>query len=161
MLSLSFFHGSSAKSEVVRNCMISSVRAAAQLGDPPERFYTNASESTNNVLRLKVDRKPQSLPAFVDHVQELACTYESNIERAFFHRGDWCLSENLTHASWSQKQQTSMLKKVLEATCSLSALMTQPSLHCGCRPSTSRASAHSSSSDSGDRQELSESYMYS
>ena len=28
--------------------MIESVRVAAQLGNPPEKFYTNASESMNN-----------------------------------------------------------------------------------------------------------------
>ena len=45
----------SEKSSVVRNNMIQSVRKEAQLGDPPVKFYTNASECINNVLKLKVD----------------------------------------------------------------------------------------------------------
>jgi len=78
----------SEKSSIVRNNMIQSVRKAAHLGDPPEKFYTNASESINNVLKLKVDRKSQSLMEFVDHAQELVSVYEKNIERAFEQRGE-------------------------------------------------------------------------
>ena len=124
------------KRDVVRSSMIQSVRKAAQLGDPPEKFYTNASESTNNILKLKVDRKPQSLPAFVDHVQELASAYEKNIERAFFRRGDWRLANSLSaledaSESLPQKKQKSLVKKVLEASCSLSALVTEAALRGG------------------------------
>lgn len=72
------------KRDTVCKCMLQSVRIAAQLGKPPERFYTNASESTNNVLKLKVDRKPSSLPDFVSHVQEYASIHERNIQQAFF-----------------------------------------------------------------------------
>ena len=75
------------------------MRVAAQPGNPPEKFYTNASEPKNNVLKLKVDRKPQSLPVFVDHVQELASAPEKNIERASFFK------------------QKSLVKKVKEASC--------------------------------------------
>ncbi len=119
----------SEKSDVVRDCMIQSVRKAAQLeGDPPEKFYTNASESTNNILKLKVDRKPQSLPAFTDHALELASSCEKNIERAFFRRGDWRFAKTFSHLedigeTWSQKQQKSLVKRILEASCSLSSLI--------------------------------------
>jgi len=132
------------KSDVVRSSMIVSVRKAAQLGDPLERFYTNASELTNNVLKLKIDRKPQSLPAFVDHARE--CAYEKNIERAFFRRGDWRLADALSSLedisdSWSQKKQKSLVKKILEASCSLSALITEAAaLHGGHKQGTSMAS---------------------
>ena len=56
--------------------MIQNVRKDAKLGDPPEKFFTNSSESINNVLKLKVDRKSQSLNQFVDHAQELVTIYE-------------------------------------------------------------------------------------
>jgi len=59
----------------MKNSMIKSIRILAQLGNPPNK-YTNASESTNNVLKIKTERKLQSLPAFVEHVQELVQTYE-------------------------------------------------------------------------------------
>lgn len=109
------------KSEINRTNMLRNVRDAAQLGDPPAKFYTNASESTNNILKLKVDRKSQSLPAFVDNAQELAGTYEKNIERAFVRRGDWRLADALSHDEsielCSQRKQNNLLKKVLDASC--------------------------------------------
>ena len=43
------------KSETMCKCMIHSVRAAAGLGNPPEKFYNNASESINNVLKSKTE----------------------------------------------------------------------------------------------------------
>ena len=55
--------------------MIQGVRVAVQLGNPPEKFYTNASESMNNVLKLKTDRKMQSLTEFVNHVYDLVSVY--------------------------------------------------------------------------------------
>ena len=100
----------SEKSSVVRNNMIQSVRKEAKLaGDPPEKFYTNASECINNVLKLKVDRKLQSLTEFVDHAQELVSVYEKNIERAFSQRGDWRLLNRAVYANESKSK--SVLKK--------------------------------------------------
>jgi len=81
--------------------MIQSVRKAAYFGDPPEMFYTNASESINNVLKLKVDRRSQSLVEFVDHAQELVSVYEKNIERAFEQRGEWRLLNRDVYANES------------------------------------------------------------
>lgn len=40
------------KSNVMKKNMIKSVRISAQLGDPPSKFYTNASESANNILKI-------------------------------------------------------------------------------------------------------------
>ena len=84
------------------------MRVAAQPGNPPEKFYTNASEP-KNVLKLKVDRKPQSLPVFVDHVQELASAQEKNIERASYFK------------------QKSLVKK--HHACNLSELTSEAALH--------------------------------
>ena len=123
------------KSHVVRSSMIQSVRKAAQLGDPPEKFYTNASESTNNVLKIKVDRKQQSLPDFVNHAKDLVGTYEKNIERAFYQRGDWRLADTIS----SLLPQKNRLAQVLNATTSLSDLLSAASL----APSTSGTDAQS------------------
>ena len=71
------------------------MRVAAQLGNPPGKFYTNASKSMNNVLKLKTDRKTQSLTEFVNHVYDLVSVYEKNMERAFDRRGDWRLTNHL------------------------------------------------------------------
>ena len=82
--------------------MIQSVRKEAQLGDPPKKFYTNASECINNILKLKEDRKSQSLTEFVDHAQELVSVYEKYIERAFSQRGDWRLVNTALYDSDSK-----------------------------------------------------------
>ena len=101
--------------------MIKSIRILAQLGNPPNK-YTNASESTNNVLKIKTERKPQSLPAFVEHVQELVQTYEKKLKRAFYRRGDWHVASLLPEleASLSQNKPEAVIKMVMEASCSLS-----------------------------------------
>ena len=101
--------------------LIHSVRAAAGLGNPPEKFYTNASESINNVLKLKTNRKKQSLTDFVDDIQELVLVYEKNMEKAFDCRGDWHLTNELIYAV-GEKKHTRVLKQVKEASCSHSQL---------------------------------------
>ncbi len=83
----------SEKRDVVRNIMIGSVRKAAQLGDPPEKFYTNASESTNNVLKLKIGGKGVT-SSFHGHKPTLEHGLK-NIERVFYRRGDWRLADAL------------------------------------------------------------------
>ena len=122
------------KRDTVCKCMLQSVRIAAQLGKPPERFYTNASESTNNVLKLKVDRKPSSLPDFVSHVQEYASIHERNIQQAFFRRGDWQFAEPFSlfedvSQKWNQKKHNSLVKKVIDASCSLFRHLPQKHFH--------------------------------
>ena len=69
----------------------------------------------NNVLKLKVDRKSQSLTEFVDLAQELVLIYEKNIERAFSHRGDWRLSNLVKFDSEAKSKR--VLKECL---CNLS-----------------------------------------
>lgn len=96
------------KSNIMKKNMIKSVRISARLGDPPSKFYTNASESANNILKIKTERKSQSLAAFVEHVQELIQSYEKNLERAFYRRGDWRVAKLLPE--FEQKRQEVMIK---------------------------------------------------
>ena len=77
-MSLSSIIGCFLKSSIVLNHMIQNIRKEALLGDPPERFYMNASECINIVLKLKVDRKSRSLIEFVDHAQELVLINAGN-----------------------------------------------------------------------------------
>ena len=55
-----------------------------------------------NILKLKEDRKSQSLTEFVDHAQELVSVYEKNIERAFSQCGDWRLVNTAVYDSDSK-----------------------------------------------------------
>jgi hypothetical protein len=112
------------KSEVVCKSMIQSVRIAARLGNPPEKFYTNASESMNNILKLKVYRKAQSLPTFVDSMYELVSSYEKNLERAICRRGDWRLIDVISHPEGiSKSSKQKLMSMILEASCSISTLL--------------------------------------
>ena len=52
------------------------------------------------------------------------------MERAFFRRGDRRLADALSSLedisnTWSERKQKSLVKKILEASCSLSALVTE------------------------------------
>ena len=109
------------KSNIMKKNMIKSVRISARLGDPPSKFYTNASESANNVLKIKIERKPQSLTNFVEHVQELIHTYEKNLERAFYRRGDLRVAKLLPE--FEQKKQEIMIKMITNASSDISLLL--------------------------------------
>ena len=131
----------------MRNCMIKNVRVAAQLGDPPQKFYTNVSESMNNMLKLKTDRKMHSLTEFVSHVYDLVSIYEKNMERAFDRRGDWRLTNQLIPVA--EKRHASILKQIKEASCMLSSMVTtdqhaMPTKTAGTNPDSNEASCSSS-----------------
>ena len=83
--------------------------------------------SVNNVLKLKVDRKSQSLTDFVDHAQELVLIYEKNIERAFSHRGDWRLLNSVKFDSEAKSKRA--LKEVKECLCNLSVFLAKSDGH--------------------------------
>jgi len=134
----------SEESSVVRNHMIQSVRSEAKLGEPPEKFFTNASECINNVLKIKVDRKSQSLTQFVDHMSELASIYEKNIDRAFSHRGDWRLSNSFQFCNDSKGK--SALKEIKESLCDISEYFAKNSSECTVTTQSSTAAASQSSS---------------
>ena len=60
--------------------MLRSVREAAGLGSPPEQFSTNASESVNALLKVKLHYKRCELPEFVRKIEELAQKQKREIE---------------------------------------------------------------------------------
>ena len=59
------------ESVVMKETMLKPIRQAAGLGNPPEQFSTNASESVNAVLKAKVDYKRSELPSFIRKFEEL------------------------------------------------------------------------------------------
>ena len=135
----------SKESSIVRNHMIQSVRKEAKLGDPPEKFFTNASESINNVLKLRVDKKSHSLTQFVDHAQQLVTIYGKNIDRAFSNRGDWRLVSSVQFDSDVKCKRA--LKQIKECSCSLSVFLANNACE---QTVTNQSSATSSSSVASD-----------
>lgn len=59
------------RADMMKSCMIASVRTRAGLGTPPEKFYTNDSENTNRRLRHKTGGKELGETAFAKAIKEL------------------------------------------------------------------------------------------
>ena len=85
------------KSTIIQTTMLQSTRKEAGLGDPPEHFTTNASESMNAVLKNKVDYKKSELPEFLDKLKEVINEQEREFERAVINRGKYRLPPSSDH----------------------------------------------------------------
>lgn len=81
------------KAPIIRDAVLRSIREECGLGNPPEQFTTNASESVNALLKHKVDYKQNELPAFIDQVKELVEEQDKEVERAVINRGKYRLRD--------------------------------------------------------------------
>ncbi len=110
------------KSEDMCTTKIRNVREKAGLLNE-ERFYTNTSESINEVLKAKVEFKKCKLNQFVDHMLQLVKRQEKDMRRAVCRVGDWRLHPQYSHLEKSQDEWLAMssdckkayLRKVLTA----------------------------------------------
>ena len=69
--------------------MLKFVREEAGLGCPPQPFTTNASETTNFILKNKLDYKSHQLLEFVEKLKQLIDDQEKEIEKAVVQRGKY------------------------------------------------------------------------
>ena len=82
------------KAEDMSNTMIKSVRNAAGLSSSDgstKRFYTNASESLNQMLKDKVNYKASHLHNFIDEMSDFVKRQENDMKKAVCRAGDWRL----------------------------------------------------------------------
>ena len=79
-----------------RRCL-GPVREDAGLGCPPQPFTTNASETTNFILKNKVDYKPSQLLDFVDKLKQVIDDQEKEIEKAVIQRGKYKFKAEYKH----------------------------------------------------------------
>lgn len=113
------------KSDDFLNCVISPVRQRAGLGYPPERFTTNRSETTNNVLQDFVSRETNGKKkvdeySFASSVERLIKIQNQEIELAVVGRGEYKLREEfryleVTPTEWSkmrEDQRKAALQKI-------------------------------------------------
>ncbi len=108
------------KVDVIRRSMLKPVREEAGLGSPPDRFYTNASETVNSILKNVVSYKQNELPDFILKVKEVCEEQEREIECAVVRRGKYKFRPQYKHlelseAKWfsmSRDQRVKHLKKV-------------------------------------------------
>ena len=102
------------ESDVMKETMLKSVRQAASLGNPPEQFSTNASESVNAVLKAKVDYKRSELPLFVRKIEELVKDQKSEFELAVINRGKFQIRSAYQSLEVPESTWFSMDKKAHE-----------------------------------------------
>ena len=78
---------------VIRNTMTRSIREECGLGNPPDIFTTNPSESINALLKHKMNYKKSELPTFIEKVKELSREQVKEVERAIINRGKYQLKD--------------------------------------------------------------------
>ena len=100
--------------------MIASVRTAAGLGNPPEGYTTNASESLNNVLKRKVNFKRSEWPQFNNVLFDLIREQQEEFVKAVFSQGEYkmideCQDLQVTHLNWIQMNSAQRKSKIEKA----------------------------------------------
>jgi len=79
---------------VLKCSAIRPVREEAGLGNPPEMFTTNASESLNAVIKSKVDYQKNELNKFIEKMRCLVDDQQKEVERAVCRRGKYTFRSN-------------------------------------------------------------------
>ena len=108
------------KVDVICNSMLRSIREECGLGNPPDIFTTNPSESINALLKHKTDYRKSELPKFVEKIKELSQEQTREVEHAVVNRGKYRLRPEYKHleipeSKWftmSIEQRRSHLTKV-------------------------------------------------
>ena len=108
------------KASVMKSTMLKAIRTEAGLGSPPRIFTTNASETTNSIIKSHVSHKSCRLMEFVTHLKDIVDEQEREVERAVLRRGKFRFKDEYLHLEveenqWfamSQEQRLAHLKKV-------------------------------------------------
>lgn len=103
------------ESDIIKETMLEPVRQAAGLGNPPDQFSTNASESVNAVLKAKVDYKRNELPSFLHKIEELVKDQKSEFELAVVNCGKFRIQSTYQLLEIPESTWFSMDKKAREA----------------------------------------------
>ena len=85
------------KSSDIKSSMLLPLREAAGLGSPPSPFYTNASESLNNMLHVKVQYKKSQWHDFNESMKELIKETYNLVELAVIDIGDFKFKSRYHH----------------------------------------------------------------
>ena len=113
----------SQKEDVFKNCLIKSVRIAAGLGNPPEKYYTNNNESLNNRLKLEQKNKKLSWPAFNVSLENFCRHQMEEAKRAIRGAGNYELAPGyekffVSPLDWNRKteiQRAQHIKRFMSA----------------------------------------------
>ena len=88
--------------------MLKTVRAEAGLGSPPQPFTTNASETTNSVIKAHVKYAHSQLMEFVNHLKDVVDEQEREVERAVIKRGKFRFKEEYSYLEVGESQWFNM-----------------------------------------------------
>ena len=105
----------------IAKCMLKNVRVKAGMGQKPDHFYTNTSESMNKTLEERTDYKAQGLRQFIDKMFIFHKAQENLIKKAVLRNDRWRFRNEYEHLemdsdkwfSISEKMQKAHIKKVL------------------------------------------------
>lgn len=106
------------KAEDMSNTMIRSVRNEAGLSSSDgstKRFYTNASESLNQMLKDKVNYNASHLHKFIDEMCDFVKRQENDMKKAVCRAGDWRLHLDYSDLQKSEDDWMRMSTKARQA----------------------------------------------
>ena len=98
------------KLQEIEDSMLSPIRQAAGLGNPPEPFYTNEIESINRVIKRKAGYKASEWPEFCKLAKELIDEQKNEIEKAVVGVGEYRFCDEFKHLQLSLVKWSSMTK---------------------------------------------------
>ena len=96
------------KVDVIVSSMLRAVREDCGLGNPPNIFTTNASESVNAMLKNRMDYKKSELPIFVEKLKEICNEQDKEVERAILCRGKYRFREEYKFLEVSESKWFTM-----------------------------------------------------
>ena len=93
------------KVPVFKESMIKPIRVKAGLGNPPIEYHNNCPECMNNVIKMKVDRKRNSIDDFCSKMKSLVQEQRNHLIRAATCRGEYRLHPafkefEVSHLKW-------------------------------------------------------------
>ena len=111
------------KADVVVNCMLLEVRKKAGIGEHPDPFNTNMSESMRNTLKSRTNYKDYELLPFVKKMYTFVESQENLLRKAVIRSDQWNFWQEFRHLemdsekrfSSSEKANKSHINKVLTA----------------------------------------------
>ena len=111
------------KQQNIQQKMLSCVRTAAGLGNPPEHYYQNSSESINHLLKLEAGFKKHTWPEFNEIAKRICVRQRDMSVQAIYGGGNYQLAPEfqqfyvppLIWRSKTEAQRREHVKKFLSA----------------------------------------------
>ena len=78
--------------ETIRKCMLKPVRVAAGLGNPPNKYSNNRTESMNHVIKEQINNNAVDLITFLSRVEKMIFNQQKDeMIKAIYRMGEYRL----------------------------------------------------------------------